>query len=143
MLLHTRTLRPLQSCRASLNSLSTASLAVPPHALQLWSICEFGKLTSNQPRWYLTRASFPKAHVALYDAVLSGDLSKAKQIQTLLSDGDLAQSRLGIGGLKYAVASLYGYGSGRTRRPLQDGTNAGFQAQKDTLQKVYDLEASL
>lgn len=79
----------------------------------------------------------------MYQAITSGDLAKAKAIQDVLSDGDLAQSRLGIGGLKYAVSQFYGYGSGRARRPLQDGSETSFTAQKQVLQRVYELEQSL
>jgi hypothetical protein len=61
----------------------------------------------------------------------------------LLADADLAQSRLGIGGLKYAVSQLYGYGSGRARRPLQDGNEEKYSAQKAALQKAFEMEESL
>ena len=86
---------------------------------------------------------FPKTHVALIEALNSNNLVDANAIQDLLSVGDLAQSRLGIGGLKQAVKEFYGYGSGKVRRPLQDGSHEQFCLHQKALQKVFEYEESL
>ena len=88
-------------------------------------------------------ASAPKAHVALHKAHLDGDLARARELQTVLAEGDLAQSKLGVAGLKLAVSNYFGYGSGRARRPLPDGGNDALAAQTKVLDRLIQLEKSL
>ncbi|OCF36237.1 hypothetical protein I316_02110 [Kwoniella heveanensis BCC8398] len=85
----------------------------------------------------------PKAHAALFRAWTSGDLKKAKEIQDLLSDADLAQSKLGVSGLKLAVSKYFGYGSGIARSPLQKGNETTLSAQEAQLSKLVEFESSL
>ncbi|WVF66077.1 hypothetical protein IAT40_000816 [Kwoniella sp. CBS 6097] len=85
----------------------------------------------------------PKAHAALYQAWTAGDLKRAKKIQDLLSDADLAQSKLGVAGLKLAVSKYFGYGSGIARSPLPKGNEATLAAQDAQLGKLVEFESSL
>lgn len=85
----------------------------------------------------------PKAHVALYIAWTAGDIAKAKEIQDLLSDADLAQSKLGVAGLKLATSHYFKYGSGKARNPLPSGNPSALEAQKGILDKLYQFETSL
>ena len=88
-------------------------------------------------------SSAPKTHVALYKAWTAGDLAKAKQIQDLLSDADLAQTKLGVAGLKLATSHYFKYGSGKARNPLPSGNPTALDAQKEVLDKLYQFETSL
>lgn len=97
--------------------------------------------------WKLERGMLklraPKTHVALYNAWTAGDLAKAKEIQDLLSDADLAQSKLGVAGLKLATSHYFKYGSGKARNPLPSGNPSALEAQKGILDKLYQFETSL
>lgn len=61
---------------------------------------------------------FPKVHnemLRLYDA---GKLAECQALQTRFSRADWALVQLGVAGLKAALDKYYGYGQGRSRRPL-------------------------
>lgn len=87
--------------------------------------------------------SAPKAHVALYKAFNQGDYKRAKQLQDVLADGDLAMQKLGVAGLKFIVKTYYGYGNGLARSPLPGANEEAFNGQKEVLDKLMDLEFSL
>lgn len=74
---------------------------------------------------------------------MKGDLVKAKQLQDLLSDADLAAVKLGVAGLKLACSHYYGYGSGRARRPLPDGDAVKLQSAGTVLDKLVEVEDGL
>ena len=87
--------------------------------------------------------SAPKVHVALYKACQARDYDKAKSLQDLISDADLAQSKLGVAGLKLAVSHCFGYGSGQARSPLPNGKAAVLEAQSGVLDRLIEMEKSL
>lgn len=60
----------------------------------------------------------PKLHVKLLELYKTGDLKGAQEIQILLSEADFCLQGLGVAGVKGALDRYYGYGSGRSRRPL-------------------------
>jgi hypothetical protein len=74
---------------------------------------------------------------------MSDDLARAQDLQRLLADADLAQTKLAIPGLKAAVVKYFGYGSPRTRSPLLDGDMTKVDAQAADLDKLVALEKSL
>lgn len=77
----------------------------------------------------------PKTHVkllALYDA---GDLKSAQALQTKLSEADWVLVQLGVAGLKAAISKYYGYGGGRSRKPLASNG--------DGLAKAWDGDAGI
>jgi 4-hydroxy-2-oxoglutarate aldolase len=76
-------------------------------------------------------------------AYKSADMEKAKQIQDVLCDADLAQSKLGVSGLKLAVSHYFGYGSGQARSPLPSGSESALAGQKSILDELIQLEKSL
>jgi dihydrodipicolinate synthase/N-acetylneuraminate lyase len=88
-------------------------------------------------------SSAPKAHVALFKAFQEGDYKRAKDLQDVLADGDLAMQKLGVAGLKFIVKSYYGYGSGIARSPLPCANEEAFAAQKGVLDELMKLEFSL
>ena len=96
---------------------------------------------SGEPR--LTFDSAPKSHMALYKAFHEGDYKRAKKLQDILADGDLAQQKLGVAGLKTIVSEWYGYGSGLARSPLPSGNVEAMHAQKGPLDALRALEESL
>ena len=85
----------------------------------------------------------PKAHVAVYERFMAGDLKAAKAVQDVLADADLSQQKLGVSGLKFAVSHYFGYGSGRARSPLPAGDDMRLQAEEVPLKALVDLENSL
>ena len=87
--------------------------------------------------------SAPKAHVALFKAFQEGDYKRAKDLQDVLADGDLAMQKLGVAGLKLIVKSHYGYGNGIARSPLPCANEEAFKGQKGVLDELMDLEFSL
>ena len=82
-------------------------------------------------------------HVALYKACRAGDWEKAKALQDLIADSDLAQSKLGVAGLKLAVSQYFRYGSGQARSPLPNGNPTVLDAQKVVLERLIQMEKSL
>lgn len=63
----------------------------------------------------------PKLHSELLRLYASGDLKAAIDLQSKLSHADWALSKLGVAGVKKSVADNFGYGGGRSRRPLGNG----------------------
>lgn len=78
---------------------------------------------------------------------MRGDLKGATELQTKLSDVDWVLVQLGVAGLKAALAKYYGYGAGRSRKPLTSGGEAVQIALEGEagkiLQELVDLEAEL
>jgi 2-keto-3-deoxy-L-rhamnonate aldolase len=60
----------------------------------------------------------PRLHVRLLKLFEEGDLKGAQSIQAKLSDADWALGKVGVVGVKAVIERLFGYGSGRGRRPL-------------------------
>ena len=87
--------------------------------------------------------SAPKAHVALFKAFQEGDYKRAKDLQDILADGDLAMQKLGVAVLKLIVKSHYGFGNGIARSPLPCANEEAFKGQKGVLDELMDLEFSL
>jgi 4-hydroxy-2-oxoglutarate aldolase len=86
----------------------------------------------------------PKVHLALLKAYDAGDLKEAQRLQTLLSKADWVLVQLGVAGLKTALERYYGYGGGRSRRPLGMVASAKFEGEPDAILKgLVDLENSL
>ncbi|KAK7747580.1 hypothetical protein SLS62_009079 [Diatrype stigma] len=75
----------------------------------------------------------PKIHVELLVRYDAGDLAGAQDLQTKLSDMDWVLVRLGVSGLKAALDRYYGYGGGRSRRPLNPVQSSAFSGEKDVL----------
>lgn len=81
--------------------------------------------------------------MALIKAFQKGDYTRARQLQDLLADADLAQQKLGVSGLKLAVSEYFGYGSGKARSPLPAGDLQKFNAVKGSLDQLVELEKNL
>ncbi|ATY61388.1 Aldolase-type TIM barrel [Cordyceps militaris] len=60
----------------------------------------------------------PKLHTLMLQLYDEGRLQEAQALQTRFSRGDWALVQLGVAGLKAALDRYYGYGAGRSRRPL-------------------------
>lgn len=86
----------------------------------------------------------PKVHVELLRYYDEGNLKEAQELQTLLSQADWTLVQLGVAGLKAALQRYYGYGAGRSRRPLGMVESAKFEGQVDVeLRRLVDLENRL
>jgi 4-hydroxy-2-oxoglutarate aldolase len=86
----------------------------------------------------------PKVHAKLLKLYDEGKLAEATDLQTYLSDADWVLVGLGVAGLKAALDRYYGYGGGRSRRPLGMVQATAFDGEKDIiLKRVVDLENSL
>lgn len=86
----------------------------------------------------------PAVHVHLLKLYDEGKIKEAQDIQTRLSQADWVLVQLGVAGLKAALDRYYGYGGGRSRRPLGLVASARFEGEKDTILKgLVDLENSL
>lgn len=86
----------------------------------------------------------PRIHVKLLERYDAGDLAGAQELQTKLSEMDWVLVRLGVSGLKAALERYYGYGGGRSRRPLNPVQASAFAGEKDVLlQAMVDLEKSI
>ncbi|KAF4614303.1 hypothetical protein G7Y89_g15435 [Cudoniella acicularis] len=86
----------------------------------------------------------PKIHVKLLQYYDEGKLKEAGDLQTKLSDADWQLFLLGVAGLKAALQRYYGYGGGRSRRPLGLVESSRFEGKIETILKsVVDLEDSL
>ena len=87
---------------------------------------------------------FPKLHglmLRLYD---EGKLADAQALQTRFSRADWALVQLGVAGIKAALDKYYGYGAGRSRRPLGVVDAAKMEGNTDTVLKdLVDYENSL
>ncbi|KAH6676654.1 hypothetical protein B0J14DRAFT_358604 [Halenospora varia] len=87
---------------------------------------------------------FPKVHVQLLKLYDQGKLKEAQDLQTKLSDADWQLVQLGVAGLKAALQRYYGYGGGRSRRPLGMVEEAKFEGKADTvLSGLVELENKL
>lgn len=87
---------------------------------------------------------FPKVHVQLLKLYDQGKLKEAQDLQTKLSDADWQLVQLGVAGLKAALQRYYGYGGGRSRRPLGMVEDAKFEGKADTvLSGLVELENKL
>lgn len=86
----------------------------------------------------------PKVHVKLLELYDTGKLKEATELQTKLSRADWVLVQLGVAGLKAALDRYFGYGGGRSRRPLGLVASAKFEGEKDAVLKdLVDLESSL
>ncbi|WQF81917.1 Putative aldolase-type TIM barrel [Colletotrichum destructivum] len=86
----------------------------------------------------------PKVHVKLLQLYDEGKLAEAQELQTKLSQADWVLVQLGVAGLKAALDRYFGYGGGRSRRPLGLVASAKFEGEKDAvLKSLVDLESSL
>ncbi|KAK6225851.1 hypothetical protein QIS74_01898 [Colletotrichum tabaci] len=86
----------------------------------------------------------PKVHVKLLQLYDEGKLAEAQELQTKLSQADWVLVQLGVAGLKAALDRYFGYGGGRSRRPLGLVASAKFEGEKDAvLKNLVDLESSL
>ncbi|RFU32345.1 hypothetical protein B7463_g3959, partial [Scytalidium lignicola] len=86
----------------------------------------------------------PKVHVQLLKLYDEGKLKEAQEVQTLLSAADWVLVQLGVAGLKAALERYYGYGGGRSRRPLGMVAQSQFEGGPDlVLKKLVGLENSL
>ncbi|KAK2735407.1 hypothetical protein CKAH01_01788 [Colletotrichum kahawae] len=86
----------------------------------------------------------PKVHLRLLELYDAGDLKAAQELQTKLSQADWVLVQLGVAGLKAALDRYFGYGGGRSRRPLGMVASAKFEGEKDAVLKgLVDLETSL
>ncbi|KAF7561372.1 hypothetical protein G7046_g2770 [Stylonectria norvegica] len=86
----------------------------------------------------------PKVHVELLRLYDDGKLKEAQELQTRLSRADWALVQLGVAGIKAAIDRYFGYGAGRSRRPLGFVESARFEgAADDALKNLIDFENSL
>ncbi|KAH6879910.1 hypothetical protein B0T10DRAFT_412712, partial [Thelonectria olida] len=86
----------------------------------------------------------PPVHVHLLKLYDDGKIKVAQELQTRLIQADWVLVQLGVAGLKAALDSYYGYGGGRSRRPLGLVPSANFEGEKDVVLKgLVDLENSL
>jgi 4-hydroxy-2-oxoglutarate aldolase len=86
----------------------------------------------------------PKIHVKLLELYDEGKLAEAQELQTYLSDVDWILVRLGVSGLKGALDKYYGYGGGRSRRPLGSVQASAFDGEKgDVLKRLVEYENAL
>lgn len=60
----------------------------------------------------------PKLHTEVLRLYKEGDIQKAAELQSKLSNADWSLLKLGIAGVKGTVAKYFGYGNSRSRRPL-------------------------
>lgn len=85
----------------------------------------------------------PGVHVRLLKLYDEGKLAEAQELQTKLSMADWALVQLGVAGLKAALDRYYGYGGGRSRRPLGLVASSKFDGKDEVLRELVDLENSL
>lgn len=87
---------------------------------------------------------FPTVHVHLLRGYDVGNWDTARDIQAKLSRADWLLTNLGVSGLKAAIQRYYGYGSGRSRRPLQSMTKGAWATVDTTvLDELVLLERNL
>jgi 4-hydroxy-2-oxoglutarate aldolase len=86
----------------------------------------------------------PGVHVRLLKLYDESKLAEAQELQTYLSEVDWVLVGLGVAGLKAALDRYYGYGGGRSRRPLGMVQASAFEGEKDViLSRIVELEKSL
>ncbi|KAJ4148631.1 hypothetical protein LMH87_003092 [Akanthomyces muscarius] len=86
----------------------------------------------------------PKLHNVMLDLYDEGKLKEAQELQTRFSRADWALVQLGVAGLKAALEKYYGYGAGRSRRPLGSIDVAKFDGDAGApLRELVEYENSL
>jgi len=81
-------------------------------------------------------SALPEMCVAMYDAVQSGDLRKARELEThMLPASKVIVAQNGIPGVKYAM-DLVGYRGGNPREPLLPVSDAQKNAIRDLVAKL-------
>jgi len=86
----------------------------------------------------------PKAHVKILELYAAGDMKAAIELQTKLSHADWNLSKVGVAGVKAVITEFYGYGTGRSRRPLGSFDISTLStAAKDSISAVVDIEKGL
>lgn len=81
-------------------------------------------------------SALPEMCVAMYDAVHSGDLRKARELEThMLPASKVIVAQNGIPGVKYAM-DLVGYRGGNPREPLLPVSDAQKSAIRDLIAKL-------
>lgn len=85
----------------------------------------------------------PKVHSELLRLYETGDLKAAIELQSKMSHADWALSKLGVAGVKKAIAVNFAYGCGRSRRPLGNGPSEIAPEIAESLAEVISLEKKL
>ncbi|KAM5348903.1 hypothetical protein ACJ41O_008726 [Fusarium nematophilum] len=86
----------------------------------------------------------PRVHVHLLGLYDQGRLAECQELQTRLSRADWALVQLGVAGIKGALDRYFGYGEGRSRRPLGGVEASRFEGAVDeALKGLVELEKSL
>lgn len=86
----------------------------------------------------------PKTHLHMLELYDEGKLAEAQALQTRFSRADWALVQLGVAGLKAALDKYYGYGAGRSRRPLATTDRSKLEGEAHVvLQDLVELERSL
>lgn len=86
----------------------------------------------------------PKVHNVMLSLFDEGKIKEAQELQTRFSRADWALVQLGVAGLKAALDKYYGYGAGRSRRPLGAVDVAKFDGDAGApLRDLVDYENSL
>jgi 2-keto-3-deoxy-L-rhamnonate aldolase len=86
----------------------------------------------------------PRTHVELLRLYDNGQLQEAQKLQAAISDADYAIVKLGVPGLKSAVDKYFGYGGGRSRKPLGKIDARSWAVDTVTkVEKIMHLEATL
>lgn len=81
----------------------------------------------------------PNAHVELLKLWGEGELHKARELQSKLSNADGALQKVGVAGVKAVVSHFFGYGTGKGRRPL--GTASVQALSEDILAPISEVVA--
>lgn len=86
----------------------------------------------------------PKAHTKLLELYRAGDFEHAIKLQTKFSHADWNLSKVGVAGVKAVIAEFFGYGAGKSRRPLGSfDTSSLSTAARDSISAVVDIENKL
>ncbi|PQK14555.1 hypothetical protein BB8028_0005g00860 [Beauveria bassiana] len=86
----------------------------------------------------------PKLHTVMLKLYDEGKIRDAQELQTRFSRADWTLVQLGVSGLKAALHKYYGYGSGRSRRPLSSLDVNRFDGDADApLRDLVEQEKSL
>lgn len=85
----------------------------------------------------------PKLHSELLRLYEAGDLKAAIELQSKLSNADWALLKSGVAGVKKTVADNFGYGCGKSRRPLGNGPPEVAADVSGPINLVVALEKSL
>ncbi|KAF8857052.1 dihydrodipicolinate synthetase family protein [Acephala macrosclerotiorum] len=85
----------------------------------------------------------PKLHSELLRLYEAGNLKAAIELQSKLSHADWALQKMGVAGVKKSVAHHFGYGQGKSRRPLGSGPEVIAADIAEPINVVVALEKSL